>query len=148
MEGQSPGKNTRLKLSGVRREAVSFIVVGVINTLVGLTLMLLFYNKLHTGYWLSSAIAYVLASFVSYLLNRKYTFRYTGSTVTSILKFALNIAVCYVIAYTAAKPLVIYALSSFDMEIRIVEQIAMVFGMCVFTGLNFLGQKFFAFRKK
>jgi hypothetical protein len=38
-------------------------------------------------------------------------------------------------------------LSSFDLNIRIIEQIAMIFGMCVFVGLNFIGQKFFAFGK-
>jgi putative flippase GtrA len=147
MTGQD-AKNKRFTLSGVKREAASFIIVGVINTIVGLSVMLLLYNLLHTGYWLSSAIAYVIGSAVSYALNRKYTFKYTGSTAKSLLKFSLNIAVCYVVAYSLAKPFVIYALSSFDMRISTVEQIAMVFGMCVFTGLNFFGQKFFAFRMK
>jgi putative flippase GtrA len=133
--------------TGLGREMASFAIIGVINTIVGLSVMLGLYNLLNTGYWLSSAISYVVGSIVSYILNKKYTFRHTGNTVGTLIKFALNIAVCYVLAYSLAKPFVILVLSSFDWDVRIVEQIAMIFGMCIFTGLNFIGQKFFAFRK-
>jgi putative flippase GtrA len=141
---QKPHRGTKSKLA---REVVTFSIIGVINTILGLAVMLGLYNLLHTGYWISSAISYVVGSIVSYVLNKKYTFRYTGDTVGTLMKFAINIAVCYIIAYSLAKPLMIFVLSSFDLNIRIVEQIAMIFGMCIFTSLNFIGQKFFTFRK-
>ncbi|SCJ68100.1 Uncharacterised protein [uncultured Clostridium sp.] len=33
-------------------------------------------------------------------------------------------------------------------ETSVVEQISMLFGMCLFTALNYIGQRFFAFKEK
>jgi putative flippase GtrA len=132
----------------IGREIISFGIVGVINTIIGLAIMFGLYNLLHAGYWISTAVSYVIGSIVSYILNKKFTFRHEGDVLKSLVKFALNIAVCYAIAYSVAKPVVIAILSSFDIGTSAVEQIAMIFGMILFTGLNFLGQRFFAFRKK
>jgi putative flippase GtrA len=150
MSDQNTTKLKKEKKPGGKlgREAVSFIIVGIFNTLLGLVLMFVLYNFLHTGYWLSSAISYVIGSIISYILNKKFTFRHEGDALKSLLKFAVNIAVCYLIAYSVAKPFITFVLSSADLKTSIVEQIAMLFGMCVFTGLNFIGQKFFAFAGK
>lgn len=43
---------------------------------------------------------------MSYFLNRYFTFKYQGSGWETALRFALNIAVCYGLAYGLAKPLV------------------------------------------
>lgn len=58
-------------------------------------------------------------------------------------KFALNVIVCYIIAYGMAKPLVFHVLSGQATDIQ--ENVAMLVGMCLYTGLNYLGQRFFAF---
>ena len=47
-----------------------FLLVGVLNTLVGNGLMFLLYNWAGLGYWPSTAISYALASVMSYFLNR------------------------------------------------------------------------------
>lgn len=33
-------------------------------------------------------------------------------------------------------------------ETSVVEQISMRFGMCLFTALNYIGERFFAFKEK
>ena len=50
-----------------------FIMVGVINTLVGTGVMFAAYNLLHLSYWVSSASNYVVGSIVSYFLNKYFT---------------------------------------------------------------------------
>lgn len=123
-----------------------FLLVGVLNTLVGNGLMFLLYNLCHIGYWPATAVSYALASIMSYFLNRYFTFQYRGSGYGVILRFALNIIVCYGLAYGIAKPLITMLLSGASMKLR--DNIAMLTGMCLFVGFNYLGQRFFAFRER
>lgn len=60
-------------------------------------------------------------------------------------RFVLNTIVCYLIAYEAAKPAVMYLLSG--QQVQIQENTAMVVGMGLYTVLNYFGQRFFAFAK-
>lgn len=123
-----------------------FILVGVINTLVGATVMFLFYNVFQFNYWSSSAANYIVGSIVSYFLNKNFTFHNKSKNPLIILKFVINITACYLIAYGLAKPLVAKLLSSTSTSIQ--ENGAMLFGMCLFVALNYLGQRFFAFKKE
>lgn len=120
-----------------------FIIVGIINTIVGTAIMFGLYNLAGCSYWLSSAANYIFASILSYVLNRKYTFRYSGKTVGSFVRFAANITVCYLIAYGAAKPFISYLFE--DASVRLQENTAMLTGMVIFTVLNYTGQRFFVF---
>ena len=130
----------------VDEKLLKFLLVGVVNTLVGTAIMFGLYNLAGASYWLSSAANYVLTSILSYFLNKYFTFRSKGGSLREILRFALNIAVCYLLAYGVAKPLVIWALSAATDKVR--DNVAMLVGMCLFTGLNYLGQRFFAFAQK
>lgn len=122
-----------------------FVVVGVINTVFGTSIMFAAYNVLHLGYWTSSAANYILGSILSYFLNKYYTFRYRKNDFASVIKFVVTIASCYLVAYAVAKPLINLLLSGFGKTFR--ENVAMVLGMCLFVALNYLGQRFFAFKK-
>lgn len=122
-----------------------FLLVGVLNTLVGNGLMFLLYNLVHMGYWPSTAVSYALASVMSFFLNRYFTFKYKGSGIGVVLRFSVNIVVCYLLAYGLAKPAMELLLSGASKTVR--ENIAMLTGMCLFVGFNYLGQRFFAFRE-
>ena len=122
-----------------------FLLVGIINTLVGCGAMFLLYNLAHWSYWLSSAANYVLGGIVSFFLNKYFTFRRREWSCGQVARFALNVVVCWLLAYGLAKPLVLWALSG--REVWIQENVAMLVGMCLYTALNYLGQRFFAFRK-
>lgn len=127
---------------------VRFVVVGVINTIVGTTIMFVFYNVFHFGYWFSSISNYVLASILSYFLNKYYTFKNKGKGWKPVLRFAVNIGICYLIAFGLAKPFVrwsLYQLGS-DLSVSWIENIAMLFGSGLFVAINYLGQRFFAFK--
>lgn len=52
-----------------------FLLVGVVNTLVGAGIMFLLYNLAGCSYWLSSAANYIVGGVVSYFLNKYYTFK-------------------------------------------------------------------------
>ena len=122
-----------------------FIIVGIINTIVGAGVMFSLYNLFHCSYWFSSIMNYVIGSIVSYFLNKYYTFESSKITRKEIIYFSLNIAVCFLIAYGAAKPLALYLLSDYSKAVQ--ENTAMFIGMVIFTGLNYLSQRFIVFKR-
>ena len=123
---------------------IKFLIVGVINTLVGSAVMFLLYNGFHTGYWIASACNYIIGSIVSYFLNKHFTFRSKEKSLREVITFAVNIVICYVLAYGIAKPLCLYLLSVAAALLR--DNVSMFVGMCLFTAFNYCGQRFFAFR--
>jgi putative flippase GtrA len=121
--------------------------VGVVNTLFGTAIMFVLYNVFGCSYWVSSFCDYFFGSILSYFLNKHFTFHYQGTDWRSIVKFALNIVVCYLIAYSLALPLTRHVLQDMHFSKAIVENIAMLVGTVLFMVINYIGQKFFAFRK-
>ena len=85
-----------------------FLLVGVVNTAVGYGIMFGLYNLagLHTwgdlGYWISSAANYLVGSVVSFFLNKRFTFRNQERGAGVVLRFAVNITVCWALAYGLA----------------------------------------------
>jgi putative flippase GtrA len=110
--------------------------------------MFLLYNLASFGYWGSSTVSYTLGSILSFFLNKSFTFRNKESTTKTALRFTVNIAICYLVAYSVSKPIVTKILSSTSLSERIVEQLSMVLGMVLFTMLNYIGQRFFTFKEK
>lgn len=123
---------------------IKFLMVGVINTLVGTGVMFLLYNVFSASYWVSSAANYIVGSVVSYFLNKYFTFQNKEKSMVQVLRFVVNISICYLIAYGGAKPLVRYLLSSSNEKIQ--DNISMLIGMGLFVVLNYFGQRFIVFK--
>lgn len=122
-----------------------FLLVGVGNTLLSLLLMFLLEGL---GYWPSTAIAYVAGAVMSFFLNRYFTFKSEETMGRSAVKFAVNVAVCYLLAYGIAKPVAALVLRRTSLPELWQERLAKVGGMGLYTVFNYFGQRFFAFRKK
>jgi putative flippase GtrA len=121
-----------------------FIAVGIINTIVGSAFMFALYNIAHLNYWFSSACNYIFTSILSFFLNKYFTFKVQHWSAYMIVAFALTIAVSYFIAYGISKPAVNYFLRNSPQTIR--ENIALFAGMCLFTILNYIGQRLIVFK--
>ena len=132
-------------LSLIDGKLLRFLIVGVINTLVGSAIMFGLYNLAHCSYWFSTAANYVLTSILSFFLNKYFTFRNKEQSWAQVGRFVVNIAVCYLAAYGVAKPLCRALLAGASVTVR--DNVSMLVGMVLFTGLNYLGQRLFAFRE-
>lgn len=130
----------------IDKKLLKFILVGILNTLVGTAIMFGLYNLAGCSYWVSSAANYIIGSILSYVLNKRFTFRHRGEIAQSALRFAGNIAVCYLLAYGIAKPAAQAILTDATQQVQ--ENIAMLAGMILFTGFNYLGQRYFVFGEK
>jgi hypothetical protein len=63
-----------------------------------------------------------------------------------VIAFILNIAVAYFIAYGLAKPVMNYLLKDNSLAVR--ENAALFTGMSLFTGINYIGQRFVVFARR
>ncbi len=125
---------------------IRFLLVGVINTLIGCGTMFLLYNLAHWSYWFSSAANYVVGGIVSFFLNKYFTFKKKSWSWSETARFVLTVGICYFLAYGAAKPIVYSLLKGQTTAVR--DNVSMFAGMCLYTGLNYLGQRFFAFQNQ
>lgn len=126
-------------------EVIHFGIVGVLNTIMGWGIMAVLYNLIHMNYYLSSGISYFIGSVFSYHANGKLTFKVENKDKWLPWRFAINIIVCYLVAYGVARPIVRHLLAS--RSLVVVDNVAMVLGMGIFIFMNFFGQKLFVFRK-
>lgn len=125
---------------------IKFLIVGVLNTLVGAAVMFFAYNLLHLNYWASSVANYIVGSIVSYILNKHFTFQNKDNSIKVLIKFVVNISICYLLAYGIAKPLTMKILAGMSTNVQ--ENIAMIVGMCFFVVFNYIGQRYFTFKEK
>ena len=128
----------------IDKTLLKFLLVGVCNTLIGCGVMFLLYNLAGCSYWVSSAANYAVGGTVSFFLNKYFTFESRGWSWNQVWRFLLNLTVCYLLAYGLAKPLVRAVLTG--QSLRLQENAAMLTGMCLYTALNYIGQRWFAFR--
>ena len=131
-----------------------FLAVGVVNTLVGYGVMFGLYNLagLHAwgeaGYWISSAANYLVGSVVSFFLNKHFTFRNQEKGAGVVLRFVVNISVCWLLAYGLAQPAMGWLLGGLNLSQQLQGNLTMLAGSGLFVILNYFGQRFFAVRTK
>ena len=153
-EGKFGGNNLKNKLLKIfDKTFLKFIVVGIINTLFGTAIMFFCFNILQMDYWVSSAMNYLCGGILSYFLNKKYTFEVKETSSKAIIRFAINLTVCYLIAYGVAqplaygvaKPIALYLFQGAGEKLQ--GNIALVIGMGLYVLLNYVGQRFWAFKQ-
>lgn len=122
-----------------------FLLVGISNTLLSAVLMFALEGL---GYWPSTAIAYILGAVLSFFLNKKYTFKNNDTILKSALRFGLNIIICYILAFFLAQPIADKLLSFLSVTPLWQERLTKLFGMGLYTLINYFGQRFFAFKNR
>jgi putative flippase GtrA len=122
-----------------------FIITGGVNTLVGMVIMFTLYNMAGLSYWVSSGANYFFTSVMSFFLNKYFTFQTRDWSFRMVAAFVLTIAASYALAYGIARPLAALLFAGLDPRLR--GNISLFAGMCLFTLINYCGQRFFVFRK-
>ena len=116
------------------------IIMNITKSIIDTTSSASLLNILYIG-----IITIIFTCIICYFLNKYFTFRSRTDTPRQALRFALNIAVCYLIAYGLAKPLTLRLLSGVSVTAR--DNVAMLVGMVLFSLLNYLGQRVLVFKK-
>jgi putative flippase GtrA len=129
----------------MKHSFIRFILVGLINTCVGLGMMYLLLDGAHLGYWISSFIGNSIGAVVSYFLNRRFTFRSHSSILKSGFRFVLAILGCYFISYKVSRALSIFLLGQFAITGHWLDDVALLIGSGLYTISNYFAQKKFVF---
>jgi putative flippase GtrA len=119
-------------------EMIRYGLVGVVNTAVGLAVILLGMNVVGLHYALANALGYGLGLIVSYLLNRRFTFRSSRRIVSGEPLLFLFV---FGISYAVQMGLLILCVELLRMN----RSLAQILAMGVYTACGYLGNKFITF---
>ncbi|MBB6445616.1 GtrA family protein [Bacillus benzoevorans] len=125
---------------------VRFIIVGVANTIIGLTVMFLFYHLLGLSYWMATFFGNTIGACVSYCLNRSFTFKSKASVSQSLVRFAAVILFCYFVSFYIGKHAVQLVLDHTHIfSAAISTDLAILVSTGFYTLLNYALQKLIVF---
>ena len=119
-------------------QIVRFVVVGLINTIVGLLLIYLFMLCFGANYILANLLGYTASFFLSFTLHNKWTFSYSGSRNIAIFRWLLVVCFSYLLNIT------VVVLSHSKGTPTAISQI---FGVLAYSSASYFGGRYFAFNK-
>ncbi len=118
--------------------------VGVLNALFCTAIMYLLYNLTSLDSWICALVNHGLGGIISYFFNRRYVFRNQKRTLRIPVLFVLNLAVCYLVAYSIALPGIEVWMRHWSDTVQ--DNVAMGLGVLIFVVLNYFGQRYVVFR--
>jgi len=125
---------------------LKFLIVGIINTIVGYAIMFVLLNAAHLSYWISSSFGYFLSCILSFYLNKYFTFTVKHWSVFMIISFIVTIVISYYVPFWIADGVVNKILQNSQEDVQ--ENVALIVGTCLASAVSYLGQRFIVFRKK
>ncbi|MFC7558999.1 GtrA family protein [Paenibacillus farraposensis] len=124
-------------------------MVGVLNTLCGMSVMFLLFNTLGMNYWLSTFIGNAVGATVSYFLNKKFTFRNNASHGQTLWRFIFIILICYFLSYCLSYLISHFLISNLSIKnSEILGNLSILIGNIFYTLINYVGQKYVVFSRK
>lgn len=120
---------------------VRFLAVGVLNTAAGYGAIFAAL-ALGASYAAATLIGTTLGLIVSFTLNGRYTFRYTGNYAAAAFKFAAVSYACYLAAFPLAKAV----LGDWAAPYLTADQTAAIAGGVCYTLLHYYSLRRFVFR--
>lgn len=126
-----------------------FLIVGMLNTMVGMGLMFLLKNGLDWPYWHSTFTGNSIGAAVSFILNRAFTFQSSVPVRVGAPRFVLVILVSYILSFSVSHSITerINESTIHDLYLSL-DSIAIILGSIFYTITNFIGQKVFVFKER
>jgi len=133
------------------KETLIYLIVGLTNTAIGWIETYIYNNFFHWGYWVTSIVVFVIGLIFTFVLNRKYTFQSDAPLKELLPKYLLEVFICFVTAYGLGKVILDWFFSSvwkLNLSVDMLDTVKGILANCAYIALNYIGQKFFVFRKK
>ncbi len=144
----------------ISNEFLKYCIVGLINTLVGISTAFICLNICLWTYATSTGLAYLTGVVASFYLNKKFTFKNKDATAIQFFKFFTTMLPAYVVSYwlgfeiahfsfrfgnNILEFLTIFTAIPHD---RLVDNLAIILSMTIYLLVGFSINKFVVFRKK
>ena len=122
-----------------KKKITRFLLVGIVNTISGYTLIILLYSLLNFHFYLANFIGYSFGLMISFILNRNFVFKAKGKIKVQFLKFILSFFLSYFLNL-----LVFYICSE---SINLNYYLALLIASCFYSISFFISCNFFTFKK-
>jgi putative flippase GtrA len=119
-----------------RKAPARFLGVGVLNTLAGLAIIYAAKGFLRLDDITSNVLGYGGGLALSFVLNRRWTFRHTGAAAPALFKFLATVAVAY-----GANLVTVMAAIHSGMN----GYVAQALGVPLYTAITYWGSRRYAF---
>ena len=134
-----------------------YLLLGVINFIICTALMFILFNMCGVSEHLAPVVNYVLGSIIWYFSCRYILFRGQSSSWQTIVRFIIEVLVCYGLSYYVIAPLAgrgllkfqsMRSLFSFGGEDKMTGNCEMTVGALVYAIINYFGQRYFVFSSR
>ena len=116
--------------------ALRFLLVGIVNTLVGLASIFAAKGIFGMGDVAANALGYGIGLLTSFSLNRSWTFCHKGPVVRAVVAFLIAQAVAYSLNLACVLGMIKYGIDSY---------LAQALGVPPYMVVSYLGSRYFAF---
>jgi putative flippase GtrA len=121
----------------LEREEVRFLIVGVVNTIVGYGLFALF--LMFFGYLVSLYLSYAMAVSLAFVLHRRFTFRVRGNVLVDFVRF-VGVYVVSLAVNSVVLPVLVELVGLHPL-------VAQGAALVITTLISYVGHKWFSFRR-
>lgn len=129
---------------------IKYCMVGVLNTLITFGVIYLCKSFLGLNLYVSNALGYICGVINSFLCNKSWVFRSSGSYHREAIKFLVGFGVCYALQFGVVLMLTESDFGQYDFRFgRIIISgygIATVLGNVVYTLANFVYNRTITFK--
>ena len=115
-----------------------YILVGLVNTIIGYSLILTFFYVLNFTYSGAYMAGYIIAFFFSFILNRKIVFTSVGNKKEEFIKYVIS----FITAYTGSYLILLIVVEVFDANINI----SFLIGMITYSVMFYILNRYFTFK--
>ncbi len=142
----------------IASEFIKYCLVGVINTIVGISTALICLNFFRLNYGISTGAAFIIGNITSFYLNKKYSFKNKDKSLFQVIKFFLTMLPAYTFSYWLGYKTAIcfsdfleifinYVMSVMQMPYeRVIDNLAILISIVIYLFLGFSINKFFVFK--
>ena len=117
-----------------------FVFVGILNTIIGYSVIMVLFHIIGLTYGVSYFLSYVIGVIISFFLNRQFVFFSKNHKLHEFFRFLIAFFISYTISY-----IFLY----FFVEYRIFdENIAFFAGMVIYSTLFYLLNKHITFKQR
>lgn len=117
---------------------IRFVIVGLANTLIGYTIIMILFHLIGLSYSLSYFLSYLVGIIISFFLNRHFVFFSQNDKRKEFIKFLIAFALSYSVSYFGLYLIMEYQLLH--------ANIAFFAGMVIYSTLFYLLNRYITFR--
>ncbi|MBY9077520.1 GtrA family protein [Paenibacillus sp. CGMCC 1.18879] len=123
----------------MNNQSFRFIVVGVLNTIVGFLVFAGYLHFIGDNYFYALLTSHIIGVIHSYIWNNRWTFSVKRFSLQSVIKFILIYTITFIINYLL--------LSLFVSIMGLNKLIAQLISLFITTLISFFGHKYWSFSK-